>query len=69
MANPNDETLNALVGVYVYVLPTVMPDATVEPLTDNVKVLESDPYFVDVTLMDVTLDFAAVTGTAVNDPA
>ena len=41
---------------------------TLDPLTDNVNVPESDPYFVDVTLIDETLDFAAVTGTAVNEP-
>ena len=46
-----------------------MPEATAEPLTESVNVLESDPYFVDVILMAVTFDFAAVTGTAVKLPA
>ena len=47
----------------------MIPVLTLEPLTDNVKVLESEPYFVDVILIAVTLDLAAVTGTAVNEPA
>ena len=46
----------------------MIPVLTELPLTESVKVLESDPYFVDVTLMDVTLLFAALTGTAVNVP-
>ena len=50
-------------------LPTVIPVLTLEPLTKSVNVLESDPYFVDVILIAVTLDFAAVTGTAVKEPA
>ena len=46
----------------------MIPVLTLEPLTDKVNVPESEPYFVEVILMAVTLDFAAVTGTAVNEP-
>ena len=50
-------------------LPTVMPVLTDEPFTDKVRVFESEPYLVEVILMDLTLLLAFVTGTAVNEPA
>ena len=47
----------------------MIPVLTEEPLTLSVNVPVSEPYFVDVILMAVTFDFAAVTGTAVKLPA
>ena len=47
----------------------MIPVLTLEPLTESVKVLESEPYLVEVILMAVTLDLALLTGTAVNEPA
>ena len=47
----------------------MIPLLTLEPLTDNVNVPESEPYFAEVILMDETLLLAFVTGTAVNEPA
>ena len=45
-----------------------MPVLTDEPLTLSVNVPVSEPYFVDVILIAVTLLLAAVTGTAVKEP-
>ena len=47
----------------------MIPVLTLEPLTFKVKVPLSEPYLADVILMAVTLDFAPLTGTAVNEPA
>ena len=45
----------------------MIPVLTDEPLTLSVNVPVSEPYFVDVILIAVTFDFAAVTGTAGSD--
>ena len=68
VAIPKLLTVVALENVYVYVLPTVIPVLTDEPLTLSVNVPVSEPYLTDVILIAVTLLLAAVTGTAVKEP-
>lgn len=68
VAIPKLLTVVALENEYVYVLPTVIPVLTDEPLTLSVNVPVSEPYLTDVILIAVTLFLAAVTGTAVKEP-